>query len=186
MGGECDRLYPRGVLTDRPHLQEAALYAREGEDNAKFYQHPNSKWSKFAYDTLHHFSYHILHLVISILLMALAFAESPAVGQEHLTPTDKKILVSVSCIIWPLLLLLLSFRVHAFVVHVRLFVLFVSWDSYFQVHGVLEIFFLTLLGGHMVLKWVWLGTKHFLRQRTVLIVSLGLAKTSSAHYNHFM
>lgn len=74
---------------------------------------------------------------------------------------------------------------HAFVVHVRLFVLFVSCDSYFQVHGVLEIFFLTLLGGHMVLKWVWLGTKHFLRQRTVLIVSLGLAKTSSAHYNHF-
>lgn len=76
--------------------QEAALYVQEGEDDAKFYQHPSNRLSKIAYDTLHHYTYHILHLVICVLLLVLAFAESPAVGQEKLTPEDKKILVSVS------------------------------------------------------------------------------------------
>lgn len=77
-------------------MQEAALYVREGEDDAKFYQHPSSWFSKIAYDTLHHFTYHILHLAICVLLLVLAFAESPAVGQDKLTPEDKKVLVSVS------------------------------------------------------------------------------------------
>lgn len=77
-------------------MQEAALYVREGEDDAKFYQHPNSKWSKIAYDTLHHFTYRILHLTICVLLLLLAFAESPAVGQDKLQPEDRKVLIIVS------------------------------------------------------------------------------------------
>lgn len=87
-------------LTPSPppmHMQEAALYVQEGEDDAKFYQHPDSRWSKIAYSTLHHYTYRILHLAICVLLLVLAFAESPAVGQDKLTSEDKKVLVSVSC-----------------------------------------------------------------------------------------
>lgn len=80
-------------------IQEAALYVQEGEDDAKFYQHPNSKYSKLAYDIVHYPLYHILHLVVAVLLMLLAFAETPAVGQGFLddNPDKKKTLVTVSC-----------------------------------------------------------------------------------------
>ena len=40
-----------------------------------------------------------------------------------------------------------------------------------QVHGVLELFFLSLLALDVFLKWVWLGGRHFVKHRTFLIVS---------------
>ena len=49
-----------------------------------------------AYDTLHHPAYHILHLLVCILLLMLAFAETPAVGEDELSKMSKKILISVS------------------------------------------------------------------------------------------
>ena len=78
--------------------QEAALYVQEGEDDAKFYQHPNSKYSKLAYDVIHHPLYHVAHLVVTVLLMLLAFAETPAVGQAVLDkdPHKKRTLITVS------------------------------------------------------------------------------------------
>lgn len=71
---------------------------QEGEDDAKFYQHPNNKYSKLAYDIVHRTLYHILHLVITVLLLLLAFAETPAVGQGVLDdhPEKKNTLVTVS------------------------------------------------------------------------------------------
>ena len=78
------------------YVQEAALYVQEGEDDAKFYQHPNSYWSKQAYGALHYPAYHILHLTVAVLLLLLAMAEFPAVGGNELNSTDEKILLSVS------------------------------------------------------------------------------------------
>ncbi len=43
-------------MTASPHThttQDAALYVREGEDNDMFYQHPQCKRSKRAYQALH-------------------------------------------------------------------------------------------------------------------------------------
>ena len=68
----------------------------EGEDDAKFYHHPTTKWSKMAYDVLHHPAYHVLHFLISVLLLLLALAETPAVGEERLSKEAKEILTSVS------------------------------------------------------------------------------------------
>lgn len=81
--------------------QEAALYVQEGEDDAKFYKHPNSYFSKLAYGALHYPAYHILHLVVAVLLLLLAMAEFPTVGDSHITPEGKKILISVSLVPGP-------------------------------------------------------------------------------------
>ena len=77
--------------------QEAALYVQEGEDNTKFYQHPNSYWSKLASGALHYPAYHILHLIVAVLLLLLAMAEFPTVGGNELDSENKKIL-SVSLV----------------------------------------------------------------------------------------
>ena len=78
------------------HKQEAALYVREGEDNAKFYHHPRGKWSKMAFKILHHPFYYICHLVVSVLLMLLAFIEDPRIGNSGLSESHKKAILSVS------------------------------------------------------------------------------------------
>ena len=78
------------------HIQEAALYVREGEDNAKFYHHPRGKWSKMAFKILHHPFYYICHLVVSVLLMLLAFIEDPRIGNSELSESHKKAILSVS------------------------------------------------------------------------------------------
>ena len=62
--------------------QEAALYVHEGEDNNKFYHHPAGKWSKLAYNILHHPAFYISDLITSILLMLLAFIERPSLATE--------------------------------------------------------------------------------------------------------
>lgn len=77
-------------------MQEAALYVREGEDDAKFYHHPRNKWSKVAYEILHHPIYCTFHVLVCMLLLLLAFAETPAVGENRLTDAQKRMLISVS------------------------------------------------------------------------------------------
>ena len=74
------------------HVQEAALYVREGEDNDKFYSHPTGKWSKIAYKILHHPVFHVFDLALSVLLMLLALIEKPAVFG---TDSDEKPVVTV-------------------------------------------------------------------------------------------
>lgn len=69
---------------------------QEGESDAKFYHHPGNKWSKKAFDILHHHLYYFVHFAVSILLMLLVFAEEPAVGGAHLNHEDRRILTSVS------------------------------------------------------------------------------------------
>lgn len=69
---------------------------QEGENDAKFYQHPTNKWSKKIYGVLHHRLYYFLHFVVSILLMLLVFAEEPAVGESSLNHSKRKLLTTVS------------------------------------------------------------------------------------------
>ena len=60
--------------------QDAALYVREGEDNDKFYKHPQGKWSKRAYQALHSTVYHVFNLCVCTLLLFLALMEHPLVA----------------------------------------------------------------------------------------------------------
>lgn len=47
-----------------------------------------------------------------------------------------------------------------------------SFVNLLQIHGILEVFFLSLLGLDLTLKAVWFGGKHFIKhKRSVLIVS---------------
>ncbi len=78
------------------YLQEAALYIREGEDDAKFYHHPDGVWAKRVYRILHYKLYYVLHFSVSILVLLLAFAETPSVAESLLDDNQKKTLVSVS------------------------------------------------------------------------------------------
>lgn len=57
-------------------IQEAALYVTEGEKDAKIYHHPTGYWSKKAFKILHHPVYYVIHLIVSILLMFVAAAET--------------------------------------------------------------------------------------------------------------
>ena len=63
-------------------LQEAAIFVREGEDNAKFFHHPKDRWSKLAFFILHHPAYYITHLILTILLMLLALLETPPTSRK--------------------------------------------------------------------------------------------------------
>ena len=59
-------------------LQEAAIYVKEGEDNDKFYSHPNDKRSKLAYAILHHHGYNLVCLLVCVGLLFLTLFEEPA------------------------------------------------------------------------------------------------------------
>ena len=93
-------LQPHTLITHNLwFVQESALYIREGEDDAKFYHHPKYKWATKAYVILHYQAYYMIHFIICILLLLLAFAETPSVGQRELDEKEKKTLVSVSIVI---------------------------------------------------------------------------------------
>lgn len=76
-------------------LQEAAIFVREGEDNAKFFHHPKGRWSKLAFFILHHPAYYITHLALTTLLMLLALLETPP--SRDLDHSAKIAIVSVCC-----------------------------------------------------------------------------------------
>lgn len=59
-------------------LQEAAIYVKEGEDNDKFYSHPNDKRSKLAYAILHYHGYNVVCLLVCVGLLFLTLFEEPA------------------------------------------------------------------------------------------------------------
>ena len=75
-------------------LQEAAIFVREGEDNAKFFHHPKGRWSKLAFFILHHPAYYFTHLILTTLLLLLALLETPT--SEGLNKSARTIIVSVS------------------------------------------------------------------------------------------
>ena len=81
----CVNYWSADAHTHTRAHQEAALYVHEGEDNNKFYHHPAGKWSKLAYNILHHPAFYISDLITSILLMLLAFIERPSLATEFQT-----------------------------------------------------------------------------------------------------
>ena len=65
---------------------------REGELNDKFFSHPTGRWSKLAYQILHHPVFHVFDLLLSIALMLLAVIEKPSVFGDE---SSERPLVSV-------------------------------------------------------------------------------------------
>ena len=55
---------------------------REGEDNDVFYEHPQCKRSRRAYQVLHSTVYHVFNLCVCTLLLLLALIEHPSLGEE--------------------------------------------------------------------------------------------------------
>ena len=78
-------------------MQDAALYVNEGEKDAKIFHHPEGHWSRRAFKTLHHPAFCVFHLIASVLLMFLAFIETPLFfeGKPRSTHQQNKILLSV-------------------------------------------------------------------------------------------
>ena len=74
-------------------MQEAAIFVREGEDNAKFFHHPKGRWSKLAFFILHHPAYYITHLMLTTLLMLLALLETPP--SRELDDSARKVILTV-------------------------------------------------------------------------------------------
>eukprot|EP00731_Ephydatia_muelleri_P023032 Em0015g615a len=68
----------RYLAMDCPAWEEAAIYVKEGEDNDKFYSHPNDKRSKLAYAILHHHGYNLVCLLVCVGLLFLTLFEEPA------------------------------------------------------------------------------------------------------------
>ena len=58
-------------------IQEAAIYLLEGVENEKLVHHPTGTISYWAYIVIHHPACYTAELVVSVLLMLLAFVESP-------------------------------------------------------------------------------------------------------------
>ena len=59
-------------------MQEAALYVREGIDNEKFASHPNGRYSKIAFNIVHHPLFYLFDLLVTCLLLSLAIIEDPS------------------------------------------------------------------------------------------------------------
>ena len=62
------------------NYQEAAIYLEEGANNDQFSTHPKRKDALPAYILTHTSWFYLLDLAASLLLLALAFAEPPAVN----------------------------------------------------------------------------------------------------------
>ena len=54
---------------------------KEGENNGCILRLNQSHWSKFAFKVLHHPTYYITHLIVTILLVLLAVIEVPSTQQ---------------------------------------------------------------------------------------------------------
>ncbi|KAK7873151.1 hypothetical protein R5R35_006372 [Gryllus longicercus] len=61
------------------NFHEAAIFLEEGENNEKFDSHPHNKEALPAYLLVHNRWYYGLDLATSLILLALAFVEEPAV-----------------------------------------------------------------------------------------------------------
>ena len=57
--------------------QNVALYLNEGENNDKFFHHPQTWWSYLAFQMVHNEVYQYTQLAVSLLLMGLAIIEPP-------------------------------------------------------------------------------------------------------------
>ena len=77
-------------------MQEAALIILEGEDDPKVYHHPTNKWSRRAYEIVHHRAFYLLHILVSICILLLALAETPYIGESQLNAGQRRALASVS------------------------------------------------------------------------------------------
>ena len=76
------------------HVQDAALYVREGEDNEKFASHPNGWFSKKAYHIVHNPLFYTIDFIATVLLLLLALIEDPPV--VNIPERWKAVVVTVS------------------------------------------------------------------------------------------
>ena len=70
----------------------------EGEDNEKFIRHPRGRWSKRAFEVLHHPGYYITHLVVTILLMALVLAENYPTSEDCPISDQARLAIQMVCV----------------------------------------------------------------------------------------
>ena len=75
-------------------FQEAAIYLQEGADNDKFYTHPRSHDALPAYEIAHNKWFYLIDLGASLLILALAAFERPAVNAIQL-----QVGVCMSCLL---------------------------------------------------------------------------------------
>jgi len=59
------------------------------------YHHPTNKWSWKAYEIVHHRVYYLVHLLVCIGILLLAFAETPYRGESSLTRRQRKAIAAV-------------------------------------------------------------------------------------------
>lgn len=78
-------------------MWESALHIKEGADG-NFFVHPRGPIAKTVFTILHSKLYRFFHFIIPIcvLLLLLAFAETPSIGEFQLDAGQKKSLVIVS------------------------------------------------------------------------------------------
>ncbi|XP_033106925.1 two pore calcium channel protein 1-like [Anneissia japonica] len=67
------------------NYQEAAIYLQEGENNERFETHPQTQDALPAYLIVHNIWFYLIELFASILIMALALCEAPAVDIFEVT-----------------------------------------------------------------------------------------------------
>ncbi|RWS03249.1 two pore calcium channel protein 1-like protein [Dinothrombium tinctorium] len=68
------------------NYKEASIYLEEGYNNDKFDHHPRSRDALPAYLIVHNRYFYMLDLIASLVLLALAFFERPAVPGFELSP----------------------------------------------------------------------------------------------------
>ncbi|XP_042564467.1 two pore calcium channel protein 1 isoform X1 [Clupea harengus] len=66
------------------NYQEAAIYLQEGENNDKFFTHPQNPRALSAYLFAHNHLFYLMELVTGLLLMMLSLSEAPAVPSLRL------------------------------------------------------------------------------------------------------
>ncbi|XP_077456345.1 two pore channel protein 1 isoform X1 [Stigmatopora argus] len=66
------------------NYQEAAIYLQEGENNDKFFTHPQNTKALAAYLFAHNHLFYVMELLTGLLLMTLSLCEAPAVPSLRL------------------------------------------------------------------------------------------------------
>uniref|UniRef100_H3AQL6 Two pore segment channel 1 n=1 Tax=Latimeria chalumnae TaxID=7897 RepID=H3AQL6_LATCH len=71
--------YCSASLSWEMNFQEAAIYLQEGENNDKFYTHPDNAKALAAYLFVHNHLFYLMELTTALLLLLLSLCEAPAV-----------------------------------------------------------------------------------------------------------
>jgi two pore calcium channel protein 1 len=105
----------------RLNYHEASVYLAEGQANDKLHLHPSGRQALRLYLLVHSATFHRLHLLAAILLLALGLCEQPAVTGWQM-PASGHALIELSALFLLAIELMIRLRwtgVHAFVRHTR-------------------------------------------------------------------